>query len=40
MQHTVARQGIGGGGEELCLHLALQALRAHDGGQENVARQC
>ena len=37
VQHAIARQGVGRGGEDLRLHLALQALRAHDGGEKNVA---
>src|SRR5471032_2473057 len=40
MQRAIARQGIGRGSEELDLHLALETLRADDGGHENLARQC
>ena len=33
VQHAIARQGTRRIGEDFRLHLALQALRAHDGGK-------
>jgi len=39
MQRPITRQGIGRGGEEFGLHLALEALRTDNGGKKDVLRQ-